>query len=116
MAYLLSSSSITSDLVLDPKGDHAGRIKDLMIDTASGRIRYAVVSFGNFLGIGNKLFAVPWSALNVDLAKECFVIDVTRERLKQAEGFDPDNWPDMASPAWSRNQHTIWGVEYISAA
>ncbi len=112
MTHLLSASSITSDNVVDPKGDDAGQVKDLMIDVATGQIRYAVVSFGGVFGIGNKLFAVPWSALTLDRANKRFVIDVTKERLDQAEGFDKDNWPDMASPEWSRTQHKLWGVDY----
>ena len=59
-----------------------------MLDVPSGRVAYAVLSFGGFLGMGEKLFVVPWSALTLDTVNKRFVLDVTKERLKDAPGFD----------------------------
>ena len=59
----LTSRTITGDKVINMAGEHLGKIEDLMIDLGNGRIAYAVLSFGGFLGFGNKLFAVPWEAL-----------------------------------------------------
>ena len=50
--------------------------------------------------IGNKLFAVPWSALTLDTDRHCFILNASKERLKNAPGFDKNDWPDMADPAW----------------
>ena len=93
---VLTASSLTDDSVQNAAGENLGDIKDLMIDTASGEIQYAVLSFGGWLGMGEKLFAVPWKAFHVDTADHCLVLDVPKERLKDAPGFDKDNWPDFA--------------------
>ena len=76
-----------------------------MIDLPSGRIAYAVVSFGGFLGIGDKLFAVPWQALTLNTAEHEFILDVDRDTLERAPGFDKEHWPDMADPEWVSHVH-----------
>ena len=63
-------------------------------------VEYALLDFGGFMNIGNKLFAVPMQALQLDTAEECYKINQSKERLEQAEGFDKDNWPNMADPQW----------------
>lgn len=93
---VLAASSLTDDSVQNAAGENLGDIKDLMIDTASGEIQYAVLSFGGWLGMGEKLFAVPWKSFHVDTVNQCLVLDVPKERLKDAPGFDKDNWPDFA--------------------
>ena len=107
---VLSSSSIAGDDVRNPAGEDLGKIKDLMIDLTSGTVRFAVVSFGGFLGMGDKLFAVPFDALTVDANNECFVLDADREKLENAPGFDENNWPNFADPQWSSRVHDAWGV------
>ncbi|MFC2926354.1 PRC-barrel domain-containing protein, partial [Hyphobacterium vulgare] len=84
--FLLSSSSISNDGVVNATGDELGQIEDLMIDPVTGRVDYAVLSFGGFLGIGDKYFAVPFDQLAVDRENKRMVLDVDRERLKQAPG------------------------------
>ncbi len=93
---VLSSSTITGDAVRNPAGEDLGLIKDLMIDLTTGTVRFAVVSFGGFLGMGNKLFAVPFEALLLDTDKKCFVLNADKAKLKNAPGFEPDNWPNFA--------------------
>src|SRR4029453_19145566 len=97
---VLSSSSICSDHVKNAAGEDLGKIEDLMIDLHSGRIAYAVLSFGGFLKMGNKLFAIPWEALTVDTVKKQLVLLVDKSRLENAAGFDKDNWPNMADPTF----------------
>ena len=94
---VLSSSTLTGDSVRNAQGEDLGNLKDLMIDTASGKVQYAVLSFGGWLDMGDKLFAVPWTAFRVDRENECLVLDVPKERLKDAPGFDQDHWPDFAN-------------------
>ena len=77
----------------------------------SGRVSYAVLSFGSFMGIGGKLFAVPWEALQLDTKNKRFVLDVDKERLKAAPGFDKDEWPDMANATWSQGIHSYYGTQ-----
>jgi sporulation protein YlmC with PRC-barrel domain len=92
----LGASTLRHDKVVNLAGQDIGRIEELMIDVTTGRVAYAVLSFGGFLGIGNKLFALPWSALTVDEAKKRFVVNVTRESLEKMPGFDKEHWPGDA--------------------
>jgi sporulation protein YlmC with PRC-barrel domain len=97
--------------VENPQGQNLGDIKDIVIDRGSGRIAYAVVSFGGFLGMGEKLFAVPWGAFSQPKAdKDTFVLDVDKERLKNAPGFDTHNWPQMASREWVMSLYSYYNV------
>lgn len=100
---LLSSSTLTGDAVRNRKGEDLGKIEDLMIDVNDGSINYAVLSYGGFLGMGDKLFAVPWSALTVAAGEERLVLDIEEQRLKDAPGFDKNNWPDFADPTFQRS-------------
>jgi sporulation protein YlmC with PRC-barrel domain len=93
---VLSATTIIGDKVRNPEGQDLGQIKELMIDLDYGRIAYAVLSFGGFLGMGDKLFAIPWEALSLKADEHVFVLDVAKELLEGAPGFDKDNWPDNA--------------------
>jgi sporulation protein YlmC with PRC-barrel domain len=106
---VLGASTLTGDRVRNSAGDDLGKIEEIMIDLASGRIAYAVLSFGGFLGIGDKLFMVPWSALTVDQSAHEFVLDIQREALANAPGFDKGTWPDMADADYARDIHTHYG-------
>jgi hypothetical protein len=64
-----------------------------MVNLENGRVAYAVLSFGGFLGLGNKLFAVPWKALLVRPHEHAFALDISKEILEKIEGFDKDDWP-----------------------
>src|SRR5450755_2386602 len=97
---VLAASTLTGDSVQNSSGEDLGKVDEIMIDIASGNVAYAVLSFGGILGMGNKLFAVPWSALKVDEDEKCFILDVNKETLEGAPGFDKDQWPDMADNAW----------------
>ena len=109
---VLSASSLSSDDVYNPQGDKLGSIKDLMVDIESGNVCYAVLSFGGFQSLGEKLFAVPCSALTVDTENKRFVMNTDEERLKDAPGFDNDHWPDMADATWGRSVHAHYGTTY----
>lgn len=106
---MMSTSTLSGDDVVNKNGDDLGDIKDIMLDMRSGRVAYAVLSFGGFLGMGEKLFAVPWSALKLDAANKRFVLDVEKDRLESAPGFDKDHWPDMADQKWATEIHTYYG-------
>lgn len=109
---VLSASSLASDDVYNPKGEKLGSIKELMLDIQSGKVCYAVLSFGGFLSLGEKLFAVPWSALTVDTENKRLVMDTDEDRLKNAPGFDTDNWPNMADATWEKTVHGYYGTTY----
>lgn len=100
-AALLSASTINGDEVCNMQDEKLGKIQDLMLDMTEGKIRYAVLASGGFLGMGDRLFAVPWKALKLDQENHRFMLDVDVERLKNAPGFDKDQWPDMADSNWN---------------
>jgi len=105
---VLAASTITGDRVRSSAGENLGKIEDVMLDIPSGRIAYAVLSYGGFMGIGDKLFAVPWSALSIDTGEHEFVLDVDKKVLESAPGFDKDNWPDMAQPDFASSVHKFY--------
>jgi sporulation protein YlmC with PRC-barrel domain len=107
---VLSASTLNGDDVYNPNGDKLGSIKEIMLDIESGKVCYAVLSFGGFLSLGEKLFAVPWSALAIDTENKRFVMDTDEERLKNAPGFDSDNWPNMADPTWEKSVHAYFAT------
>ena len=92
-------------------GEDLGKIDEIMIDIPSGRVAYAVLSFGGFLGMGDKLFAIPWDALKVDEDQQCFILNVDRQTIEQAPGFDKDNWPDMGDQTWGNQLSNYYKVE-----
>lgn len=98
--FLLSSSSINGDSVVNQGGEDLGHIEDLMVDPTTGKVDYAVLSFGGFLGIGDKYFAVPFDQLSVDRENKRMVLNVDKEKLKDAPGFDKDDWPDFADQSF----------------
>jgi sporulation protein YlmC with PRC-barrel domain len=106
---VLSAGTLTGERVVNPAGETLGSIEEIMVDIESGDIAYAVLSFGGFLGIGEKLFAVPWKALKMDQAERQFILNMSREDLDKAPGFDKDNWPDMADPAFGLTIHQHYG-------
>jgi sporulation protein YlmC with PRC-barrel domain len=108
---VLSSSTISSDHVKNAAGEDLGKIEDLMIDLESGRVAYAVLSFGGFLKMGNKLFAIPWQALKADTVNKQFILNVDKTVLENATGFDKDNWPDMADPTFGSNLYRHYGYK-----
>lgn len=106
----LSATSLIGDDVRNANGDDLGKIEDLMINTATGKVEYAVLSFGGFLGIGDKLFAVPLEAMSVDTDDECLVLNETKERLENAPGFDKDHWPNSADPKWNNEVRSYYNI------
>ena len=104
---LLAAGTLIGDKVINQKNEDIGKIEELMVNVGDGSIGYAVMSFGGVLGFGNKFFSVPWSTLTVDEDKKCFVINVDKEKLKNAPGFDKDHWPDM-TPEWSASINTYY--------
>lgn len=108
--HLMGADTLIGDDVCNVDGDDLGSIKEIMLNMNNGQVEYAVLSFGGFLGMGEKLFAVPWKALNLDTANKRFELDVSKDRLKNAPGFDKDDWPDMADPSWISEINSYYGV------
>jgi sporulation protein YlmC with PRC-barrel domain len=106
----LGASTLKNDKVVNLAGQEIGKIEELMIDVTTGRVAYVVLSFGGFLGVGNKLFALPWSVLTVDEAKKRFVVNVTKESLEKMPGFDKDHWPDLSDLEYATGVYRQWGA------
>lgn len=87
-----------------------GEITEIMLEKTSGQVAYAVLDSGSFLGIGGTLHAIPWRALSFDPDKKCFILNIDKEKLKNAPGFDKDNWPDMADKTWAENISTYYNI------
>jgi sporulation protein YlmC with PRC-barrel domain len=108
---VLSATTIIGDKVINSQGEHLGEIKELMIDLDLGRVAYAVLSFGGVLGMGEKLFAIPFQALQLRPDRHEFVLNVDKEKLKKAPGFDKNNWPSTADRTWGMQIHRYYGYE-----
>lgn len=107
---LISSSSISGDEVKNAQGENLGQVKDIMLDTENNRVAYYVLSFGGILGLGNKLFAIPPEAIKLNTNDKCLTLNIDKERLKDAEGFDKDQWPNMADPTFRTNLYQHYGI------
>lgn len=108
---LMGADTLIGDSVVNGAEENLGDIKEIMIDMHTGQVAYAVLAFGGFLGMGEKLFAVPWQALHLDTLNKRFVLNIDEERLKNAPGFNPDAWPDMNDIAWAKQIHTFYGTD-----
>ena len=108
---LMGADTLIGDSVVNGQEDDLGDIKEIMLDMRTGQVAYAVLSFGGFLGMGEKLFAVPWQALQLDTVNKRFVLNVDKDRLRNAPGFDPDAWPDMSDVGWSNQVHSFYGTD-----
>jgi sporulation protein YlmC with PRC-barrel domain len=107
---VLAASTLAGDRVRNSEGEDLGKISDIMIDIERGRVAYAVLSFGGVMGIGDKLFAVPWAALALDEDEKCFLLEIEKGSLEAAPGFDKDNWPDMADIVWGSKIYRFYGA------
>ena len=110
----MSVTSLTGDKVVNAQAEDLGKVEDIMLDIHSGRVAYAVLSFGGFLGMGNKLFAIPWTAMQLDEEHKCFVLDVDKQVLENAPGFDKDSWPDLSNEEYGRSVYAHYGQQYGS--
>jgi len=98
---LMGAGTLIGNDVYNRMDESLGDIKEIMLDMHTGKVAYAVLSFGGILTMGEKLFAVPWERLVLDTVNERFTLDIEKEQLKNAPGFDKDHWPDMRSPDWN---------------
>lgn len=107
---LMSASSLNGDDVKNAQGENLGHVKDIMLDTENNRVVYYVLSFGGVLGMGDKLFAIPPEAMKLNTDDKCFILNIDKDRLDKAEGFDKDQWPNMADPTFRSNLYQHYGI------
>ncbi len=106
MQQVSRASKITGTKVKNTTGDSLGEINDLVIDPDNGQVVYAVVTFGGVAGVGNKLFAIPWRALHWSSDKKYYVLDLDKDTLKNAPGFDKKHWPEN-SEKWEEQRQAL---------
>ena len=110
--HVISSDKVEGTSVYNANGDKLGSIDDLMIDKYSGNVRYAVMEFGGFLGMGTDRYPLPWSMLKYDTALEGYVVPVDKSQLEKAPRYSPTETPEY-SDEYGRKVHDYYGVNWI---
>lgn len=108
---LIASNKVEGTKVYNPEGEHVGDIYNFMVDKLSGKVSYAVMSFGGFLGIGERYYPLPWDALKYDPEFGGYRVSVSREQLDDAPSYgrDEDPWAD---PEYGRNVYAYYGMPF----
>jgi len=115
---ILKISDVIGQNVENPQGDNLGEINDVVVDPNDGSVVYAVLAAGGFLGLGDKFFAIPWRAFQAvaddvndkdDKGEiDKLILNVDKDRMQNAPGFDKNNWPNMADAEWGQTVHTYY--------
>ncbi|MDX2199006.1 MAG: PRC-barrel domain-containing protein [Phycisphaerae bacterium] len=113
--HCCKAEKLIGKTVKNRAGKDIGTIKDLALDPQTGRVVYGVLSFGGFIGLGEKLFAIPWSAFEYDEDKTP-ILNVTKDQLEASRGFDADKWPNMADGRWADETYSSFGQKPYWAA
>jgi sporulation protein YlmC with PRC-barrel domain len=108
---LMTASKMRGSKVINHQVETLGHIEDIVFDVPRGAVAYAAMASGGFLGLGERLFAVPWSALVYDAGRECFVLNAQKESFENAPGFDKDNWPTEVTTQWHDQVHRHYGAK-----
>ncbi len=107
---IVATSTLTGIQVHNKEGKRIGKIEDVVIDLETGHVMYSVLSFGGFLGMGNKYFAVPVKALNSD-ENHKIVFDIDKDKLEEAPGFDKNDWPEHSTDKFIDSVYSHYGYE-----
>lgn len=108
---LVRADEVIGVKVINSAKESLGKIYQIVLDKYSGQTLYLVLESGSFLGMGGKLFALPWNAIHYDQDEEAFILNISKEKLKNAPGFDKDNWPDMADRTWTKSIYSYYGTK-----
>ncbi|MFT3741210.1 MAG: PRC-barrel domain-containing protein [Gammaproteobacteria bacterium] len=103
MNNLIKTKDVIGVKVCNLQNEDIGKIEEIVLDKLSGEVRFAVLSFGGFLGMGDKHFPLPWHVLNYQPDQEAFVVNLDKEFLKNAPSFEKNSWPDFSEGLWDRN-------------
>jgi len=107
---LIAGARVAGTDVYNTAGDHLGSIYDVMLDKATGKVAYAIMSFGGFLGLGEKYHPIPWSMLDYDVEKGGYVVPLTREKLEAAPMYGADGEPDWHDKEYGKRVHDYYGT------
>ena len=111
---LMAANTLMGNDVYNLKNENLGDIKEIMLDMRTGQVSFAVLSFGGFLGMGEKLFAVRWGALTLDTQNKRFTLNVDKDGLESAPEFDQDSGPNIPDPSWEKSIHDYYGTEPLA--
>jgi sporulation protein YlmC with PRC-barrel domain len=115
---IFSAKNVLGKRVKNLQGEDLGSIEDIVIDSDAKQIAYAALSFGGFLGLGDKLFAIPWEAMSLEnqrgtlTADQVFILNVDKDLLKNAPGFEKDNYPNMADRRFGADIYDYYGYKH----
>jgi sporulation protein YlmC with PRC-barrel domain len=107
---VIPASSVIGGSVVNANYEDLGKVEDVVLDASAGRIAYGVLSFGGFLGMGDKYFAIPWSAFQFHMSEGRVVLNIDKKLLEKAPGFDKSNWPNMADSEWATSIYKHYGL------
>jgi hypothetical protein len=107
---LISSDKVTGTAVYNRKDERLGTVDHFMVDKVSGKVAYAVMSFGGFLGIGESYHPLPWATLTYDTSKDGYVVDLDRDRLERAPTYTSNRQPNWGDREYNRQLGTYYGV------
>jgi hypothetical protein len=108
---LIASDKVEGTPVYNRQGEHIGSVYTVMIDKYSGQVAYAVMSFGGFLGIGERYHPLPWKALDFDPRLGGYVADLSREQLERAPSYASDEAP-WDNAGYGRSVYDYYGMTY----
>lgn len=101
--HIVRADEVIGVKVINANKDTLGKIYQIVINKTSGQVEYVVLDSGSFLGLGGKYFALPWNAIHYDVVEEAFIANIEKEVLKNAPGFDKDDWPEFSNERWGRD-------------
>lgn len=107
---LIAADKVEGTAVVNRAGEKLGTVDHIMIDKISGKVAYAVMSFGGFLGIGDRYHPLPWSVLTYDTNQGGYVVDLDKNRLESAPSYARNEMPNMADRDWGRRVHDYYGT------
>ena len=108
---MLSASTMKGQNVYNREGEHLGHIAEIMIDLQKGAVGYVVLSFGGIMGVGDKLFAIPYEDLTPNAERKCFFLQLAKDSLEDAPGFDKHHWPTNCDEVFEPNLHGQMGLQ-----
>jgi sporulation protein YlmC with PRC-barrel domain len=108
---VISSDKVEGTKVYNQAGEKLGSIDDLMIDKRSGQVRYAVLEFGGFLGMGTDRYPLPWSILKYDTTKDGYVVPVDKSQLEGAPKYSGAEIPAYDSD-YGRRVNSYYGIDW----
>ena len=107
---LIAAEKVTGTTVYNRAGEKLGSVEDIMLDKVSGKTCYAVLSFGGFLGIGDRYYPLPWEKLTYDPSMGGFVVDIDKRALDDAPSYQTNESVQWDDPAWGRRVNQHYGV------